>query len=68
MAGRRREGEKMTGRQGDRRDQRRRIRGLVGKREETEMVGGYSPTGGCDLALGPPSHPNTKLRLQIIIL
>lgn len=44
------------------------VRGLVGKREETEMVGVYSSTRGCYLAPGPPSPPNTELRLQRIIL
>ena len=44
------------------------VRGLVGKREETEMVGVYSSTRGCYLAPGPPSPPNTELRLQRIIV
>lgn len=33
------------------------IHGLMGKREETEMVDGYSPTGSCYLAPSLPSPP-----------
>lgn len=44
-----------------------RVRGSVGKREETEMVDNYSPAWECYLVPQPPSSSNTRLSLQIII-